>query len=54
MRTPVASWMALASAARGGAMFASPTPRTPNGWPGLFTSTITASIIGRSRLVGMR
>ena len=46
--------MAFATAAGGGTIFASPTPRTPKGCSGSGTSTITVSIIGRSRLVGMR
>ena len=54
IRTPVARARAFAIAAGGGTMLASPTPRAPNGCPGLATSTITVSIIGRSRLVGMR
>ena len=41
-------------AAGGGAILASPTPRTPKGCPGLGTSTIIVSIIGRSSAVGMR
>src|SRR5262249_29798001 len=53
-RTPIALWMALAIAAIGGTRGTSPAPRTPKGWPGLGTSTITVSIIGRSTLVGMR
>ena len=36
-RTPVASWMALAMAASGGTMGASPTPRIQKGWRGLGT-----------------
>src|SRR5262252_6195383 len=54
IRTPIALWMALAIAAIGGTRGTSPAPRTPKGWPGLGTSTITVSIIGRSKLVGMR
>ena len=50
----MALWMALAIAAMGGTMHTSPTPRIPNGWPGFAISTITVSIIGRSKLVGMR
>ena len=37
--------MALAMAAIGGTIGTSPTPRTPKGWPGLATSTITVSIV---------
>src|SRR6266536_253176 len=54
IRTPAARWIAFAIAAGGGTLLASPTPRAPNGCPGFGTSTITVSIIGRSRLVGMR
>ena len=50
----MAAAMALPTAAGGGTMGTSPTPRTPKGWPGLGTSTITVSIMGRSRAVGMR
>ena len=35
-------------------MGASPTPRTPKGWTGIATSTITVSIIERPKLVDMR
>ena len=35
-------------------METSPTPRTPNGWSGLGTSTRIVSIFGRSKQVGMR
>ena len=49
--TPRASCIALATAAIGGTNDTSPTPRTPRGWPGLATSTMTVSIIGRSKLV---
>ena len=54
MRTPAALYAALASAAGGGTMFTSPTPLTPNGWAGLGFSTMTVSIIGRSRASGTR
>ena len=54
VRIPMASEMALATAAMGGTSGTSPTPRTPNGWPLLATSTMTVSIMGRSRLVGIR
>ena len=54
MRTPRASRTALATAASGGTIGASPTPLAPNGWRGLGTSTITASIIGRSEATGTR
>ena len=40
--------------AGGGQMGVSPTPRTPNGWPGFGTSTMIVSIIGTSKQVGMR
>ena len=52
-RTPMALWMALAMAARGGTMGDSPTPRIPKGWRGLGTWMITVSIIGRSTVVGI-
>ncbi len=42
------------TAAMGGTKETSPTPRTPRGWPGLATSTITVSIMGRSKLMGIR
>src|SRR5437879_5133161 len=54
IRTPMAWEMALARAARGGMMGTSPTPRSPKGWRGLGTSTSTVSIMGMSRVVGMR
>src|SRR5712691_12327496 len=54
IRTPMAWEMALARAARGGMMGTSPTPRSPKGWRGLGTSTSTVSIMGVSRVVGMR
>src|SRR5262245_13952621 len=54
MRTPTASKIALAMAAGGGTIGTSPTPRTPYGCPGFGTSTITVSIMGKSRAVGMR
>jgi len=53
-RTPVARAMALATAASGGTIGTSPTPRTPYGWRGFAISTITVSIIGRSDATGMR
>ena len=43
----------LDNAAKGGINGDSPTPLTPNGCPGLGTSTTTASIMGRSKLVGI-
>ncbi len=54
MRTPIASQTALATAASGGTIGTSPTPLTPKGWRGFGTSTITASIIGRSDATGTR
>ena len=54
IRRPIAPWMALAIAGVGGTILASPTPLTPKGWSWLATSTITVSIMGMSRLVGMR
>src|SRR5204862_7773056 len=54
IRMPVASAIALATAAIGGTIGTSPTPLAPNGWRGFGTSTITASIIGRSDATGMR
>ena len=54
MRSPVASQIALATAAIGGTIGTSPTPRAPNGWRGFGTSTITASIIGMSEATGQR
>src|SRR5271156_2320514 len=53
-RTPIASAIALATAAIGGTIGTSPTPRAPNGWRGLGTSTITVSIIGISEATGQR
>src|SRR5262245_31938691 len=53
-RMPVAFSMALAMAAMGGTMGVSPMPRTPYGWRGLGTSTMIASIIGRSEATGIR
>jgi hypothetical protein len=51
---PVAARIALATAAIGGTIGTSTTPRTPNGWRGFGTSTITASIIGKSDATGTR
>ena len=53
MMFPVASDTALAIAGVGGTILASPTPLTPNGCPGLATSTMTVSIIGKSKEVGI-
>ena len=53
-RCPVALRIALATAASGGAIGTSPTPRTPKGCMSLGTSTMTVSIIGRSEATGMR
>src|ERR1700687_4486392 len=52
IRTPTALAIALATAAGGGTIETSPTPREPIGWPGAGTSTMQVSIIGRSRHVG--
>ena len=54
MRMPIASAIALATAAIGGTIGTSPTPLAPNGWRGFGISTKTASIIGRSEATGMR
>ena len=54
MRTPVALAIALATAAIGGMIGTSPTPRTPYGWLGLGTSTMTVSIMGKSEATGIR
>ena len=53
-RMPIASLMALPTAGTGGTIGTSPTPRTPYGCTGFGTSTITVSIFGRSRDVGIR
>src|SRR5262245_42835969 len=53
-RMPVASRTAFATAASGGTIGTSPTPRTPYGCSGFATSTRTVSIIGRSDATGMR
>ena len=45
--------MALAMAAGGGTMGTSPTPRTPKGWPGLGTSTITVSVLPEQAAVAV-
>ena len=50
----VCSGSLTAMAGMGGTMGTSPTPFTPNGWSGLATSTITASINGRSEATGIR
>src|SRR3984893_13439882 len=52
MRMPIASAMALATAAIGGTIGTSPTPRAPKGWRGFALSTMTVSIIGRSGATG--
>ena len=54
MRTPIASLIALATAAIGGTIGTSPTPRAPNGWRGFAFSTMTVSIIGTSGATGTR
>ena len=54
MRTPMACDTAFATAASGGMIEASPTPRRPNGWRGLGTSIMTGSTIGTSSVVGIR
>src|SRR5262249_29870361 len=54
MRTPIASLIALATAAIGGTIGTSPTPRAPNGCRGLAFSTMTVSIIGTSGATGTR
>src|SRR5262249_7485657 len=53
-RMPVASAIALATAAIGGTIGTSPQPRAPNGWRGFGTSTRTVSIIGMSEATGTR
>ena len=53
-RTPTALETAFATAAIGGMIGTSPTPRTPKGWFGLGTSTSTVSIIGKSDATGHR
>src|SRR6266540_2048055 len=53
-RAPVASATALATAAAPATMDGSPTMRAPYGPSSEGTSTIIASIGGRSRVVGMR
>src|SRR5215472_6432389 len=54
IRTPMASRIAFATAAIGGTIGTSPTPRAPKGCLGFGTSTSTASIIGRSEATGTR
>jgi len=54
MTISMAALTALATAARGGTMGTSPTPLAPNGWRGLATSMMIASIIGRSEATGTR
>ena len=49
-----AARIALATAASGGTIGTSPTPRTPYGCCGFGTSTRIVSIIGRSDATGMR
>ena len=51
---PMAALTAEPTAASGGMMGASPTPRTPKGCRLLGTSTMMVSIIGRSEVTGMR
>ena len=56
-RSCAAPWRcltALATAASGGTIGTSPTPRTPCGCLSFGTSIMTASIIGRSQATGMR
>src|SRR5262245_66394224 len=53
-RRPVACRTAFATAASGGTIGTSPTPRTPCGCLSLGTSISTGSIIGRSEATGMR
>jgi hypothetical protein len=53
-RKPVAWRTAFATAASGGTIGTSPTPRTPCGCLSLGTSMRTGSIIGRSEATGMR
>ena len=53
-RIPVASAIALATAAIGGTIGTSPTPRAPNGCRGFGTSIRTVSIIGMSEATGQR
>src|SRR3954469_3468453 len=53
-RSPVASAIALATAAIGGTIGTSPAPRAPNGCRGFGTSIRIASIIGKSEQTGTR
>src|ERR1044071_4744513 len=53
-RSPVASAIALATAAIGGTIGTSPTPRAPNGCRGVGTPTRIASLIGKSEQTGTR
>ena len=53
IRTPVAAWMAFATAAGPGTTGASPMPFAPNGPSGAGTSTITVSIGGTRSAVGI-
>ena len=53
-RIPVASAIAFATAAIGGTIGTSPTPRTPKGCRGFGTSTMIGSIIGKSDATGTR
>ena len=52
--SPVASAIALATAAIGGTIGTSPTPRAPNGWRGFGTSIRIASVIGGLEQTGTR
>ncbi len=52
--SPVASAIALATAAIGGTIGTSPTPRAPNGCRGFGTSIRIVSIIGMSEQTGTR
>src|ERR1700751_763458 len=54
IRIPIASAIALATAAIGGMIGTSPQPRAPNGWRGFGTSIRTVSIIGMSEATGTR
>ena len=54
IRTPMASWTALAIAAGAGMIGGSPTPRAPKGPAGAGTSTMIVSMLGRSAAVSFR
>ena len=48
-RAPIAAWIALATAAIGGTIGTSPTPRTPNGWRGFGKDRIDHRHVGGDR-----